>query len=51
MEIVNLCKNGCCPRVEVYDDKVMIGEEGNYCTLDKKQWGSLVKKIKEGILQ
>jgi len=48
---VNLCKEGCCPRVELADDVVKIGEEGNLCTLKKEEWNSLVQKVKTGELQ
>lgn len=49
MQIITFCgKKGCCPRVEVYEDVVKIGEEGNFCVLKKSEWESLVKKIKSG---
>jgi hypothetical protein len=52
MKVVNLCgEKGCCPRVEIYEDEVKIGEEGNFCVLKKEQWKSLVEKIKAGELQ
>ncbi len=52
MEVINICgQKGCCPRVEIYDDKVKIGEEGNFCVLSKDQWCSLIEKVKRGELQ
>lgn len=52
MESISLCKGkGQCPRIEIYDDKVKIGEEGNFCVLTKEQWRSLIEKIKKGELQ
>lgn len=51
MRKVTLCgEKGCCPTVEIYDDEVKIGEDGNICVLKKKQWKSLVEKIKSGEL-
>ena len=51
MRKVTICgKSGCCPKVEIYDDEVKIGEEENFCVLKKKQWKSLVEKIKSGEL-
>lgn len=50
-KVVNLCgEKGCCPRVEIYEDKVRIGEDGNFCILRKNQWKSLVNKIRKGEL-
>ncbi len=50
MRIVNLCEKGCCPRVEVGTDSVRIGEEGNLCVLQKKEWAVLRSKILGGKL-
>jgi hypothetical protein len=50
MRIVNLCQKGCCPRVELGEDSVRIGEEGNLCTLRKEEWESLRRKILRGEL-
>ncbi|MEM3088871.1 MAG: hypothetical protein QXP20_07140 [Candidatus Bathyarchaeia archaeon] len=47
-----LCgKSGCCPAVELEDDKVRIGEEGNQVTLSKEEWNTLVAKIKSNELK
>jgi hypothetical protein len=46
---VYLCKEkGCCPSVEIGENEVRIGEEGNYCTLSKEEFNSLKEKIKKG---
>jgi len=46
-----LCgKKGCCPAVEVTDESVKIGEEGNLCILNKEQRNDLVSKIRSGKL-
>jgi hypothetical protein len=47
---VYLCGNGHCPAVEILEDKVLIGENGKTAILTKKQWNSLVEKIKKGEL-
>ena len=42
-----LCEEkGCCPAVEVGENEVKIGEDGNLCTLKKEEWDTLVSKIK-----
>ena len=47
MKKIYLCgDSGCCPVVEIDEDEVRIGEEGNLCTLKKDEWDTLVKKIK-----
>lgn len=49
MTTYNLCGKGdCCPVVEVTEDTVKIGEEGNIVELKKSEWDTLVKKIKSG---
>jgi len=51
MKIVAICKEGsCCPVVEVDENEVRIGEEGNLCCLNKNQWNTLVEKVKSGEL-
>ena len=48
---VVLCNDGTCvppkcPVVDVQDDKVIIGEKDNVCTLTKEQFDILKEKIK-----
>ncbi|GAI96103.1 unnamed protein product [marine sediment metagenome] len=51
MRKIMICgKSECCPKVEIYDEEVKIGEGGNFCVLKKHQWKSLVEKIKSGEL-
>lgn len=50
MKVVNLCQKGCCPRVEIHEDFVRIGEEENTCTLKKEEWASLKEKVLKGEL-
>ena len=46
MKTVTLCAAGsCCPVVNIYDEKVEIGEEGNLCVLKLEEWDSLKSKI------
>lgn len=50
MKII-LCEDGVCdppkcPIVDVQDDKVIIGENENACTLTKEQFNILKEKIK-----
>ena len=35
-----------CPVVDVQDDKVIIGEKDNICTLTREQFGIFKEKIK-----
>lgn len=54
MKIV-LCSDGTCvppkcPVVDVQDDKVIIGEKDNVCTLTKEQFNILKENIKKGII-
>ena len=46
-----LCSEGSCvpqkcPMVDVQEDKVIIGEEGNMCTLTIEEFNILKEKIK-----
>ena len=48
-----LCNEGSCvppkcPIVDVQDDKVIIGEKNNECTLTRKQFDILKDKIRRG---
>jgi hypothetical protein len=48
-----LCSEGSCvppkcPIVDVQDDKVIIGEKNNLCTLTRKQFDILKEKIRRG---
>ncbi len=50
---VVLCNEGSCvppkcPIVDVQDDKVIIGEKNNVCTLTRKQFDILKDKIRRG---
>lgn len=46
-----LCsKCDACPAIEVYDDEVRIGEEGDVVRLTRDQWNDLVEKIRQGEL-
>ncbi len=52
MKVV-LCNDGVCippkcPVVDVQEDKVIIGEKDNICTLSKEQFNILKDKIKRG---
>lgn len=50
-KIITLCPAcGACPTIDLYDDQVRIGEEGNRVTLKKTEWNDLVDKIKRGEL-
>ena len=43
---IYLCgEKGCCPSVEVGNDTVTIGEQGNKCTLSINEWNDLKNKI------
>jgi hypothetical protein len=42
---IYLCDKGCCPAVEVGKTNVKIGEKGNLCTLKKREWTALKRKI------
>lgn len=50
-KVVTLCAAcDACPTINLYDDQVRIGEEGNRVTLKKAEWNDLVEKIKRGEL-
>lgn len=49
-KVVELCSKGCCPVVEIEDEVVKIGEEGNLCVLKKDEWAALKNKILSGEL-
>ena len=50
-ERISLCPVcGACPEVEVYNDEVRIGEEGNMVRLSVEEWNTLVDKILSGEL-
>lgn len=40
-----------CPVVEIYEDEIRIGEEGNLARLKKEEWNRLVEMIKKGELK
>jgi hypothetical protein len=51
-ERISLCPVcGACPEVEVYDDEVRIGEEGNMVRLSVEEWNTLVDKVLSGELK
>lgn len=46
---VYLCgERGCCPYVEIKDNEVIIGEEGNIFKLTIEQFNALKEKINRG---
>lgn len=50
---VVLCADGTCippkcPIVDVQEDKVIIGEKENVCTLTREQFDILKEKVKSG---
>lgn len=48
---VELCgKDGCCPRVEIDDEEIRIGEPGNEVRLKVPEWEALRSKILKGEL-
>lgn len=48
---IYLCPGkGCCPAIEISRKYVKIGEKGNLCTLNKKEWAALKRKIIKGEL-
>ena len=50
--VYSLCPTcDACPAVEVYEDEVRIGEEGNQVRLKREEWSRLVQLIKEGELK
>ena len=44
--IGDFCIPNKCPVVDVQEDKVLIGEEGNMCTLTIEQFDLMKEKIK-----
>ena len=43
---VYLCgEKGCCPYVEIKENEVLIGEEGNICKLTIEQFNALKEKV------
>ncbi|MBI2305295.1 MAG: hypothetical protein HYU86_11200 [Chloroflexi bacterium] len=40
-----------CPTVDIYEEAVHIGEEGNQVWLKKEEWNRLVEAIQEGKLE
>lgn len=51
LRIVELCgKDGCCPRVELDDQEVRIGEPGNQVRLSLAEWQTLRAKVLQGDL-
>ncbi|MFH1403939.1 MAG: hypothetical protein ABIH11_06705 [Candidatus Altiarchaeota archaeon] len=52
MTVYSICGGKtCCPVVDVQDDLVKIGEDGNLCTLKKSEWDALKSGIKSGLIQ
>jgi hypothetical protein len=50
-KVIALCPAcGACPTVELYEETVCIGEEGNRVILKKDEWNGLVDKITRGEL-
>lgn len=51
VKIVELCgDDDCCPRVELEDDEVRIGEPGNQVRLSPAEWQTLRTKVLRGEL-
>ncbi len=44
----SVCVPPKCPVVDVQEDKVVIGEKDNVCTLTKEQFNILKDNIKKG---
>ena len=44
----DVCNRPKCPEVDVQEDKVIIGEKDNICTLTREQFDILKEKIKQG---
>jgi len=48
---IYLCgEKGCCPYVEIGENRVRIGEEGNMCILTKEQFEALKENIINGTI-
>ncbi len=43
--VIELCCSGNCPKIELHEDKVLIGELDNTCELTMDQWNTLKDKI------
>lgn len=41
---------GACPTIDVYEDRVRIGEPGAQVQLTKEAWNALIEKIQHGEL-
>jgi hypothetical protein len=51
IEVLSLCPSCSeCPKVEVFGDRVRIGEGTNTVILGKSEWNQLVKAIQGGEL-
>jgi hypothetical protein len=51
IQIVSLCPSCSeCPAVEVFGDRVRVGEGENAVTLAKAEWNELVEAIRTGKL-
>lgn len=51
IQIMSLCPSCSeCPAVEVFEDRVRIGEGKNSVTLGKAEWNLLVEAIRAGKL-
>lgn len=51
IQIMSLCPSCSeCPAVEVFEDRVRIGEGENTVTLGKAEWNQLVEAIRGGKL-
>lgn len=49
--VYNLCHTAdCCPAVEVHEDHVAIGEDGNRVVLKPQEWEALRQGILRGEL-
>ena len=46
----DVCVPNKCPTVDIQEDKVIIGEKKNVCTLTKAQYNILRQKILSGEL-
>jgi hypothetical protein len=43
----SVCDPPKCPTVDIQEDKVIIGEKDNVCTLTRKQFDILKEKIRK----
>lgn len=51
IKILSLCPScTACPAVQIDDQEVRIGEDGNYVRLTPAEWNVLVEAIKTGAL-